>query len=92
MTEQYKNPIKKDKRKVRKRSRNPRSALDFFTNFLIDYKNLIRRIKAEQKSLEKMEYEVYQMYDAMKQIMRFVKKKRLQDIDIVKELRDDLDS
>ena len=87
MTEKYENAVVKDKKKARKRSKNPRNALDFFTNFMVDYKNAVRHIKNLQKELEKVEWELYQMEDAAKQITLFVKHMKLEKKDIIKSLQ-----
>lgn len=83
MSKKHQNPLKKEKRKL-KRNKNPITPNDHLENFLIDYKNFLRRKKFMENNLEKMAWEAHQMKDALMSIMEKVKfkepKKEIEDV------------
>ena len=59
--------------------------MDYYINFILDYKNLIQRIKRLGKDAEKIEWEAHQMKDGMSQAMKLLKVYKLLGKDIDKE-------
>ena len=80
------NSILKDKRKI-KRHKIPRTALDFFDNFVIDYNNMLKRTKQLKDLVNRIEWEAHGMWDSMLQCVKMLKKFNLQKKDIISELK-----
>ena len=85
MSKRNENVIKKNEKKVKRRVKFPKSSLDYYVNFILDYKNLIRRIKKMGADVEKIEWEAHQMKDGMSQAMKLLKVYGLLKKDIDKE-------
>lgn len=80
------NSVLKQERKIKKH-KIPRTALDFFDNFTVDYNNMLRRTKQLKDLVNRVEWEAHEMWDAMLQCVKMLKKNKLEKKDIISQLK-----
>jgi len=73
MSKRYKRIVEKHNKKARKRVKIPQTVQDFMTNLTLD----LRGIQNSLVKIDTAKWQIYQAFDALKQIIRILRRKKL---------------
>lgn len=73
MSKKYQRIIEKTNKKARKRVKIPQTVQDYMTNLTLD----LRGIQNSLVKIDTAKWQIYQAFDALKQIIRILRRKKL---------------